>query len=1621
MRRFVFLLSAIVSFHTLAQFTDDFSDGDFTSDPVWAGDDSEFIIIDNKLRSNGPAESAVLYLSTPNVEIENAEWQFLIELGFAPSASNQVKIYLVSDSENLESDLNGYFLEIGQSGDDRIKFYRQDGASDELLFTGSTLLSGNVTVRINVTRGATGQWEISSDPTGGNSLSSEGSPFIDDTYASSYFFGVVCAHTSTRRDLFFFDDFSVLVTAASDNTPPTIESVSVISDSELEIIFSEDLDQTSAETTANYSIDQGISVANSEMTSPNIVTLTTSVFSNGQDYELTVDNVEDLNGNAIVPNSTDNFSYLVTSNPQFREVVVNELFSDQGGDNPLSNDFIELFNATEDKFFDLENWSLEDNNASPVALESFILRPQQYLIVSSDTSEFDEELNRMEVSLPNYNNDDDYAVLRFSDGSVIDSVGYGNTEDGISIEQINPAIPFFLESNYGNSTDENGSTPGLENSIFDDTPDTSPPEILSISMISSTELAISFSEMVEETSSENAGNYSIDGGISVEEAVRDSEDFSLVHLQVGTLISGETRTITISGVEDLFGNAISNASVEFRYIETEDATEFDVVINEFLADPTPSIGLPDAEFVELYNRSDKFFNLENWMLDGFVLPDFILEPDQYVIVVEDNDAEDFMGYENVLTVSTLTLNNSGSDTIQLVDNNSVTIHSISFDGSEGGISAELINPNGPDYSSLNYGLSADSEGGTPGEQNSIFDDTPDTTPPAILEVKIISATELVVLFNEPLERSSAESVMNYSIDGNISIAGASLELLRTMVSLSVSALTSAEIRTLSINNVADLSGNTVDNQTTQFEYIETQSADSGDIVINEFLASPTDESGLPNAEFIELLNKSSKYISLKNWTLADRSSTSDDFNDFVLRPDSIVILSADGNQSLFESFGEVLEVANFPSLNNSGDDIILMDSLGQIISSLTFNSSEPGITSELVNPNHPCYSFSGFLFSNDPAGGTPGQVNSVFDDSPDITPPSISSYGFETFLAINFSEVMDAESLNEPSNYSSTELSVNSVDVIGDFPTSVEVFFEEEIILGEVYEVSLNGLTDCSGNQIEATTISFGFGRKPEFNELIITEVLFDESPAIGLPEREYFEVYNASEDVITTAGLSLTDATNTIRLPAANLNSDEYYVFTSTAGASEFGSNAIGVSGFSSLNNSGELLVLSIGDTLVSSFDYDPDWHDEEKSDGGYSLEMVDITNPCLESAANWRSSINPSGGTPGRPNSISEVIPDSFGPEVLKITAIASDTIKIDFDEKIDPYSKESAKVNFQPSLEVNRVIIKLKEPNSLFVILPEELQENAPYSLEISEVFDCSGNEVQSSDLVFALPLKAQENEIKLSEVLFNPRTNGVDFVEVFNDSENYISLKDWKLARLTDGGIDDAKVISSEELVFDPNEYLVLTTDPKALLTNYPKGRISQFIQMGSLPAYSNDTGNVVLLNRMDEVMEHFFYDEAYHYNLLESVDGVSLERISFSSPSNDPNNWRSASSREGFATPGYTNSQSTFIETPSATLEVNPKVFIPGNSGSGRDFTTINYQFSNPGQFANVNIYDQNGRLVKNLVQGELLATSGFLRWDGETNNGSMARLGYYVVLFEVYDASGNTEIIKETVAVGRDF
>ena len=188
----------------------------------------------------------------------------------------------------------------------------------------------------------------------------------------------------------------------------------------------------------------------------------------------------------------------------------------------------------------------------------------------------------------------------------------------------------------------------------------------------------------------------------------------------------------------------------------------------------------------------------------------------------------------------------------------------------------------------------------------------------------------------------------------------------------------------------------------------------------------------------------------------------------------------------------------------------------------------------------------------------------------------------------------------------------------------------------------------------------------------------------------------------------------------------------------------------------------------------------------------------------------------------------------------------------------------------------------------------------------------------------------------------------------------------------------------------------------------------------LPAFNDDAGAVACLDEHLSLLDYFIYNEDFHSSFLSDVEGVSLERISQTVSSDDPQNWKSASSLIGFATPGYANSNTTPQgSTPVEPISAEPEVFDPLDGSPS--FTQIHYRFDQGGFIANVEIYDELGRLIKLIANNEILGAEGMFRWDGDRDDGSKARIGYYMIWFEVFDSAGRVSTYRKPVVVAAHF
>jgi len=752
LRIICFLIPFLFLSHTsFSQFSDNFTDGNFTTNPVWQGSTSFFTVNTSKqLQSNGTGTDSI-FLSTPNQKLLDAEWNFWVKLNFSPSDQNFVKIYLSSDHADLTGSLNGYFIRIGETlAMDGIDLYRQDGTVITPLINGVDAHGAvKPVLRIKVIHRANGDWELYSDTTGNSNFKTEGIA-NDNSISTSAYFGVLCGFTSSNIKNFYFDDFyagNIIV----DTTAPKLNQVRVLDATTLRLGFNEAIDPVSGTLISDFEVSNGIGqpISANLIPAQNEVELKlSSSLSNMTKYWLKVHEVKDVHNNTMVPDSVSFYTFF----PGQGDVVINEIFPDPTPVLGLPDaEFIELFNTKQNPVaVECAGWQLADAT-STVVIPDFELNGNDHIILCdvADTLKFKTFGKVIGVAgIQTLNNDGDKVLLMTADGTILDEIDYDLTwyhdlakqDGGWTIERINPYLACSDELNWEASKDILGGTPGKQNSVYSDLPDKNAPKIDELVVIDSLHLQISFNKKMDLNSLTSPSNYTITPTIDHPQSLVTLSDQKSVQLSfLKALEKGTVYNIVITGVTDCSGNKINPNDTKFGLPEPADS--LDVVINEILFNPFPY----GFDFVEIYNRSSKILSLKGLKICSFdsnntiKTPYFLssrenlLFPGEYLAVTENK--EDILNRytvkfpEKLLELPALPSFNDDEGVVGILNvanhiidrfHYSESYHFKLLDNKEG-ISLERISPEYKTQDQVNWTSAASSIGfATPTYQNSHY-------------------------------------------------------------------------------------------------------------------------------------------------------------------------------------------------------------------------------------------------------------------------------------------------------------------------------------------------------------------------------------------------------------------------------------------------------------------------------------------------------------------------------------------------------------------------------------------------------------------------------------------------------------------------------------------------------------------------------------------------------------------------------------------------------------------------------------------------------------------------------------------------------------------------------------
>ena len=413
----------------------------------------------------------------------------------------------------------------------------------------------------------------------------------------------------------------------------------------------------------------------------------------------------------------------------------------------------------------------------------------------------------------------------------VSTAAYDDATLTITLGLSAPLDPGTSTVTASNLRDPRGNATASSTATVQYDPDLTAPAVVSAVALDAESVQVTFSEALDPATAETAANYSIDGGIGTPVMADLQSDPSQVVLALAAPLAGPARyTLTVQNVADPAGNAIGTETATFFFGEGDDAAPRDLVINEFLYDPPT--GSDSGEFVELFNRSDKTFDLSEFTLNDNTGDDqpisndpVFVGPGEYAVVV-DNPAEFAAVYPGVPFIdqpSWSALNNSGDSVV--LKYQGATIDSLRYTPSWGGTDASLErkDPEGPSVRA-NFATTTNPRGGTPGAQNSQF--APDLAGPTLLSATASpDGRTVTVTLDEPADPATITAAA-FTVSGGPTVEAAVYDDAELTVTLALSARLAEGTSTVTATGLRDGLGNTTETTSTAVEFAPDLAAPS---------------------------------------------------------------------------------------------------------------------------------------------------------------------------------------------------------------------------------------------------------------------------------------------------------------------------------------------------------------------------------------------------------------------------------------------------------------------------------------------------------------------------------------------------------------------------------------------------------------------------------------------------------------------------------------------------------------------------------------------------------------------------------------------------------------------------
>jgi hypothetical protein len=555
--------------------------------------------------------------------------------------------------------------------------------------------------------------------------------------------------------------------------------------------------------------------------------------------------------------------------------------------------------------------------------------------------------------------------------------------------------------------------------------------------------------------------------------------------------------------------------------------------------------------------------------------------------------------------------------------------------------------------------------------------------------------------------------------------------------------------------------------------------------------------------------------------------------------------------------------------------------------------------------------------------------------------------------------------------------------------------------------------------------------------DLLINEIMY----APTGDEPEWVEIYNSSPDSINLKNWKISDSNISTKSVISTTDifmvPNSYLIVTKDLSFSAIHPGVFSViANFSALNNTtpDAVVLYDAASRSIDSVMYQPNWGGQN----GKSLERIDVYTSSI-SAANWGTSLDSLGCTPGKINSISRLDYDlaisnltqtrivSNGKMASVINVTVQNIGRQTIDSVIVHFYADHNRSMYPDTLELLTSVVSTQR---IFLGDSVQISESLPQLAagEISVVVvaeNLRDERLSNNQASITIKIGYEPRSLIINEIMYDPLDGQNEWLELYNRSSQPVDLAHWAFNDKSISSGVNSFIISDSAMTVLSGGFAIVAAESSMcgifpnLGSPHPDISLSILNRSGGF-SFNNDGDAIVLKDLTGQTIDSVVYLPCWHHPDVVDTRGRSLERINPNIDTNDPRNWSTCTNAVG-GTPGKINSVMTTNAVSSSAISISPNPFSPDGDGY-EDFCIIRYNLSMMTSTINIRIYDIKGRLIRTLSNGELVGTQGDIIWNGLDDNKRRARIGVYVVYLEATDRStGRVERAKVVAVVAAKF